>query len=162
MKCACGYVYAGQFQHGMNNIKMLNHHRRACPAFWQSVYAEMKRIATMLYGTPLAISMAEWNRYRHVDFPSWEGMRNWGKSWSDIQAESGLGKSKRGRGSLAAKGKIADDAALWREMDRIAAEKPARIAVDESYLALMHDCDSYGTGRVVGRWVGGRVQRNRE
>lgn len=97
--CACGLEFGGR--------ERLNAHRRDCDAFWQSVYAEMARISTMLYGRPMAISMDEWINYRDHDFPRPKALVTWAGSWTDIQLRSGLGLSSTGRGSLAMKVKIA-------------------------------------------------------
>ena len=98
--CACGASFRGR--------TTLNAHRRTCDAFWQSIYAEMARISTLLYGSPTAISMDEWNTYKLPDFPNQLAMRHWGREWIDLQMASGLGVSSRGRGSLVAKVKLAD------------------------------------------------------
>ena len=99
-QCACGLSFRGR--------TTLNVHRRDCENFWQSVYAEMARISTALYGRPMAISTDEWNEYKRADFPNWLAMAKWGHPWLDLQLASGLGVSSRGRGSLVTKIKIVD------------------------------------------------------
>lgn len=153
MKCACGFV--AESKRSTTGRALMNAHRRTCPAFWRSVHDEMARISVMLYGKPLAISMSEWNRYRNHEYPSWEGMRDWGKLWSDVQLESGLGPSSRGRGSMKIKGAIADDSALWRRMDEIAMTEVAA-GETEAYATLTYRTglpiceDTYRrTGRMV-------------
>lgn len=142
MKCECGFVFP-QMRRGLSGRQKINNHRRECPLFWSSVHSEMRRIAMMLYGKLAAISMAEWNRYRSQDFPSWDGMKRWGKTWHEVQDGSGLGTSVKGLGSLVKKGKVAiakgkapDDDALHRTMDELAREKRQPFMVDESYQAL--------------------------
>jgi len=103
-QCACGLDFRGR--------TTLNVHRRDCDAFWQSVYVEMARISTALYGRPMAISMDEWNTHKRADFPNQLAMRKWGREWIDLQIASGLGVSSRGRGSLVLKVKI-DDPEEW-------------------------------------------------
>lgn len=97
-RCACGLEFGG--------YERLNAHRRNCEAFWQSVYAEMERIAIVLYGRPMAISTDEWVRYKSEGFPSWTTFKKWGRRWHVIQEAAGTGVSVRGRGSLVAKVKL--------------------------------------------------------
>lgn len=142
MQCDCGFIFP-QMRRGTSGRQTINKHRRECPLFWSAVINEMRRISVLLYGNPMAISLAEWNRYRSPDFPSWDGMKRWGKTWNELQVESGLGVSVRGLGSIVAKGTVAtpkgkkaNDKPLWQEMDRIASEKRRPLQVDEAYQAL--------------------------
>lgn len=93
-RCACGLEIKG--------FKQLNAHRRTCEAFWQSVYAEMQRIAIALYGRPAPISMEEWARHKDAFFPHWTTFQKWGRPWSQLQAAAGNGTSVPGRGALSA------------------------------------------------------------
>lgn len=142
MQCECGFIFP-KMRRGSSGRQTINKHRRECPLFWSAVLKEMRRISTMLYSKPVAISLAEWNRYRSPDFPSWDGMKRWGKTWHELQVESGLGVSVRGLGSVAKKGPVAikkgkgaNDKCLWQTMDKIASETRQPLQVDETYQAL--------------------------
>lgn len=154
MNCQCGYE--PEHKPNVSGRLDLNRHRRNCSVFWQAVSAEIGRVATVLYGKPMAVSQAEWTRYRGSDFPSWETMRDWGKSWTQVQLDSGLGVSNRGWGSLSIKGKIADDNVLWRHMEETAKAKRVAIMDDAAYTALTERdgfaiCES--TYRRTGRMI---------
>lgn len=96
MKCHCGHETLG--------LRRLNHHRKYCAIFWQAVYDEMERIAVMRYGRIVPIAIDEWETYRLADFPAIKTFRGWGKSWTQMQTDSGHGVSALGRGASVAKG----------------------------------------------------------
>ncbi len=150
--CPCGYEPPrGKY----NGKRTLYAHRRQCPTFWQSVYDEMKRIAMVLYDAEIAISWEEWNRYRGEGFPTADTMKAWGHPWEVLQLQSGLGVSSRGRGSLRSKGKIADDAAIWHVMNKLAIVESLVDTPSETYQAFAGDglpiCEE--TYRRTGRMI---------
>jgi len=96
MNCICG--------HNETSMIMLNRHRRNCADFWRGVYDEMARISTMLYGRIVPIAIAEWDSYHSERFPKIKSFRDWGRTWTQVQEESGHGTSPLGRGAAVAKG----------------------------------------------------------
>lgn len=143
MQCDCGFIFPENRRGRGIGRQTINKHRRECPLFWSAVIREMIRIAIVLYGTPMAISIAEWNRYRSDEYPSWDGMKRWGKTWLQLQEDSGVGVSIRGLGSVVQKGAVAipkgkpvNDKQLWKELDSIARKNRQPLQVDEAYQAL--------------------------
>ena len=130
-KCACG--------HKERTIIVLNLHRRECPAFWDSVAAEMRRIAHALYGQPAPVSIHEWTDNHGPGFPGADTMVKMGRAWAEIQRAAGMGTSVHGRGSIAIKRKTrprkTPEERQNSRLDLAALAQPIMSMPAEAYLA---------------------------
>ena len=63
MKCACGMEF------GPSGKYAFGYHRQECPAFWQSIKAEMENISRKLRGKPTPVSSREWEMHRSYHTP---------------------------------------------------------------------------------------------
>lgn len=91
MKCACGMEF------GPSGKYAFGYHRRECPAFWDSIRAEMESISRKLRGGIAPVSSREWDMHRPRHMPTAKMLRDWAGAWADVQAKIGMGFSAVGR-----------------------------------------------------------------
>jgi len=96
MKCACGMEF------GPSGKYAFGYHRQECPAFWQSIKAEMENISRKLRGKPTPVSSREWEMHRSRELPNAKSLIDWLGAWSAVQSKVGLGVSTSGPKATAA------------------------------------------------------------
>lgn len=134
-KCDCG--------HKEKTIAAMNKHRRDCDTFWQSVYAEMRRIAMLLYQKPAPVSCKEWTDYRYPRFPGTTAMTTgMGKAWAEIQLNAGMGMGQHGHASTKIKGQpalapLSPKKRSDNRLDLLALQMDIEIMPPEEYAAMI-------------------------
>ena len=132
-KCDCG--------HKEKTIAAMNKHRRDCDTFWQSVYAEMRRIAMLLYQKPAPVSCKEWTDYRYPRFPGTTAMTTgMGKAWAEIQLNAGMGMGQHGSASTKIKGQpalspLSPEKRSDNRLDLVALQMDIETMPPETYMA---------------------------